>query len=167
MRAFFKHFRKVLFLSVVLLENPLAMAQSKLSSKEFFSKLSSQSMHLVEEFYDEKISFRDPIGEVKGLPAMKAYYTKLYSGAEYVKFDFDRQLISGNEEVLFWTMTLKSKNLNSGKEYSVSGNSHMIFSPITQKCIYHRDYFDMGDFVYERLPLLKNVIGIVKGRMKH
>ena len=83
------------------------------------------------------------------------------------RFDFDRQLVSGNEEVLFWTMTLKSKNLNSGKEYSVTGNSHMIFSTSTQKCIYHRDYFDMGAFVYERLSILKSVIGFIKDRMKH
>lgn len=145
----------------------MAMGHSKLNSKEFFSQLSSKTMHLVEEFYDEKIVFKDPLGEIKGLSELKTYYSNLYKGAESVRFDFDRQLNSGNEEVLFWSMTLKSKSLNAGKEYTVTGNSHMIFSTSSQKCVYHRDYFDMGAFVYERLPLLKNIIGLVKNRMKH
>ncbi|MEZ4815014.1 MAG: nuclear transport factor 2 family protein [Bdellovibrionota bacterium] len=142
------------------------MAQEKLDSKEFFSKLSPKTMNLVEEFYDEKILFQDPLGKISGLKAMKDYYSHLYEGAEYVHFEFDRQLKSGNEEVLFWKMTLKSKNLNSGKEYSVTGNSHMIFSTQSHKCVYHRDYFDMGSFVYERIPFLKNIIHFVKGKMK-
>jgi hypothetical protein len=139
---------------------------AQISSKEFFSKLNSQTMHLVDDFYDENATFKDPLGEITGSKKLRDYYTTLYQGAEYVRFDFTGQMANGNEEVLFWNMTLKSKNLNSGNEYTVSGNSHFLFSPETKKCTYHRDYFDMGDFVYERLPIIKNLINFIKKQMK-
>jgi hypothetical protein len=33
------------------------------------------------------------------------------------------------------------------------------------KVIYHRDYFDMGAFIYERVPVLDRVIAYVKGKL--
>jgi len=142
------------------------MANAKLGSKDFFTQLNSQSMHLIEEFYDEKIVFVDPLGQHSGQASIKEYYTKLYKGAEYVRFEFEDQIKQENSEVLFWKMTLKSPNLNGGNEYTVPGNSHFVFSPTTQKCVYHRDYFDMGDFVYERVPILKSIIRFVKSKLK-
>ena len=33
------------------------------------------------------------------------------------------------------------------------------------KAIAHRDYFDMGEFVYERVPVLRLIIRHIKNRM--
>ena len=143
------------------------MAQAKLSSKDFFSKLDANHMNLVDEFYDDKVSFQDPLGEIKGVAGVKDYYTGLYKNVESIRFEFTGQIQNGNEEVLFWVMYLKTKNLNGGKEFAVEGNSHFTFSTTSQKCIYHRDYFDMGEFIYERVPVLKNVIHFVKDKLKH
>jgi hypothetical protein len=151
---------------VFLSQTKSAMATPKLSSKEFFSKLSSQSMNLVDDFYDSKVIFRDPLNELHGSNEVKKYYSSLYKNVEYIKFDFEKQVSSGNEEVLFWIMHLRAKGLNSGKEILVSGNSHIVYSAESNKCIYHRDYFDMGEFIYEQVPILKNIISFVKNRLK-
>ncbi len=156
-----------LFSSLYLAQNFLLMAEAKMGSKEFFSKLSASNIQLVDDFYDVNVNFRDPLGEIKGVGAVKEYYAGLYKNVQSVRFDFDKQLQSGNEEVLFWTMYLKAKSLNGGEEFAVTGNSHIIFSSQSQKCIYHRDYFDMGEFIYERVPVLKSVISLVKDRLKH
>jgi hypothetical protein len=150
----------------LFLSQNLIMAAPKMSSKEFFSKLSSQSMNLVNEFYDSQVTFRDPIHELHGSEEVKKYYSNLYKNVEYIRFDYEKQLVSGNEEVLFWVMHLRAKGLNSGKDIAVSGNSHIIFSTESGKCIYHRDYFDMGEFIYEQVPILKNIISYVKNRLK-
>jgi hypothetical protein len=89
-----------------------------------------------------------------------------YKKVDSVRFEFERQIRNGNEEVLFWNMILKTPNLNGGKEFGVTGNSHFTFSAQTQKCIYHRDYFDMGDFIYERVPILKSIVKYLKNRLK-
>jgi len=151
---------------IFLGQTKVVMAAPKVGSKEFFSKLTAQSMNLVDEFYDSKIIFRDPINELRGSAQVKEYYSHLYKNVDYIKFDFEKQLVSGNEEVLFWVMHLRAKGLNSGKEITVSGNSHIIYSTESGKCIYHRDYFDMGEFIYEQVPVLKNIISYVKNRLK-
>ena len=158
-----KLLRVVFFL---FLSQNFIMARPKLSSKEFFSKLTSQSMNLVDEFYDSKVIFRDPLNELHGAEEVKKYYSNLYKNVEYIRFEYEKQLVSGNEEVLFWVMHLRAKGLNSGKDIAVSGNSHIIYSTENGKCIYHRDYFDMGEFIYEQVPVLKNIISFVKNRLK-
>lgn len=151
---------------LLFLSQNLIMATPKISSKEFFSKLNAQSMNLVDDFYDVKVTFRDPLHEIQGSEAVKKYYSNLYKNVEYIRFDFEKQLISGNEEVLFWVMHLRAKGLNSGNDIAVSGNSHIIYSTESRKCIYHRDYFDMGEFIYEQVPVLKNIIFYIKNRLK-
>ena len=55
---------------------------------------------------------------------------------------------------LEWKMHLKTKALNGGKEMTVDGMSLVTFGS-QGKAISHRDYFDMGEFVYEKIPVLK------------
>lgn len=62
-------------------------------------------------------------------------------------------------------MRLKTPALNSGMTFSVDGSSLIEFSGPEGKAISHRDYFDMGEFVYERIPILKLIIQAIKKRL--
>lgn len=131
----------------------------------FFNSLNKDSLHLADEFYDENVEFQDPIHQLKGSKAIKEYYGELYKNAEKVHFEFTNAVSQGSTHVLVWNMHLKTNSLNSGKEFSVTGNSLIIFGGKDNKVIYHRDYFDMGEFVYERVPVLKNIINFIKQKM--
>ena len=71
---------------------------------------------------------------------------------------------ASSSSVSFWTMVLKAKSLNGGKEIRVIGNSHFRFDPGTGLALYHRDYFDMGEFIYERIPVVGGLIRFIKGK---
>ncbi|HDY7901818.1 TPA: nuclear transport factor 2 family protein, partial [Vibrio vulnificus] len=45
----------------------------------------------------------------------------------------------------------------------VKGVSHLKFE--AGKVIYHRDYFDLGEMLYENLPLLGGIIRAIKQRL--
>ncbi len=62
-------------------------------------------------------------------------------------------------------MYLKAPSLNSGREITVDGVSLITFRGAEGKVISHRDYFDMGEFIYERVPILSSVIGFIKNKM--
>lgn len=158
---------KKIFLTILLLANVVeAQVKTKMSVKDFFAGLNKNTMHLVDEFYAQEINFEDPIGSLQGRQNMKAYYEKLYREVKSIKFDFSKEFWNGNDYVGLWVMTLETPNLNSGKPVVVTGNSHITFDQNGQ-AIYHRDYFDMGAFIYEQIPILKNIILVVKGRLKH
>jgi len=60
-------------------------------------------------------------------------------------------------------MTYRHPRLNGGKDISVQGASRLEFRD--GKVIQHRDFFDAGELLYEQVPVLRNVIGLLKRRM--
>jgi len=158
----------ILFFMLTLSSFSWGQNMSNLNNKDktkvFFEKLTKDTMHLVDEFYDPQIDFTDPIGSLKGSAKMKAYYANMYKNVKAIRFDFSQLLESGDTVVGIWRMTLVTDKLNGGEPVVVDGNSVLRFKD--GKAIYHRDYFDMGAFIYEQLPVLGFVVKKVKGRFK-
>ncbi|MEN9722895.1 MAG: hypothetical protein RJB38_881 [Pseudomonadota bacterium] len=134
------------------------------SVEEFFNQLNQKTMHLVDDFYAENTHFLDPVVDIHGRAGVRAYYENLYRNVESIRFEFSSQVVQGDEQVAFWTMVLRAKGLEGGREIRVLGNSHFRFDPQTGQALYHRDYFDMGEFIYERVPVLGGVIRYIKKR---
>lgn len=131
----------------------------------FFEKLSKENMSLVDDFYHPQVDFTDPIGSIKGSDKIKAYYANMYKNVNSINFKFTNFYESENTVVAVWTMTLETKQLNGGSPFSVDGNSVITFNDKGQ-AITHRDYFDMGAFIYERLPVVGFVIKKIKHRLE-
>ena len=141
------------------------MTQSHLKAKDFFLLLNKNTMNLVDDFYDENILFRDPMVEIANRKKIKDYYTNLYNNVDSISWVFPEEINDRDSCVLTWKMTLTAKNFNGNKPVIVDGVSVIKFGGKEGKAIYHRDYFDMGAFVYEGLPILGGMIRFVKSRM--
>jgi hypothetical protein len=129
-----------------------------------FEHLNKDTMHLVDEFYHSDIEFHDPIGTVNGVKKMRRYYERMYQGVTSIKFEFTNFVESGDDLVGIWKMTLVTPNLKGGEPVVVDGNSVVKFK--NGKAIYHRDYFDMGVFIYENIPVLGFMVKKIKNRFK-
>jgi len=132
---------------------------------EFFKQLNKDSMELVEEFYRPNAVLVDPLGRIEGSKRIRAYYEYQYQNAESISWDIGTEFVSGKEHSFNWTMNLKAAALNGGKEFAVDGMSRLVVED-DGKVSFHQDYFDVGAFLYEKIPVLKNVIYFIKGRMK-
>lgn len=131
-----------------------------------FEKLDKNSLNLVTEFYHADVDFIDPVGKIKGAQGIKNYYQGMYKNVKSIRFDFDHIYESGNTVIGVWTMTLETDKLNGGEAFKVEGNSVVTFDK-DGKAIYHRDYFDMGAFVYERIPVIGYIIKKLRQNMEH
>lgn len=151
----------------LLKKEPAVSSNENLSNidraKNFFDRLRVDQLSLVDDFYDAQADFRDPLHELKGAAAIKAYYASLYKSVESIRFDYSRAYATGAVVTLEWTMRLRAPALAS-EEVIVDGVSVIEFGGTQGKVIRHRDYFDMGEFVYERLPVLKHLIKAIKKR---
>ena len=132
----------------------------------FFNALNKENLAVVDQFYDEQAVLQDPIGKQVGVAQIKDYYRRMYQNVEQIKFDFHDSVQQDQKFVVMWTMTLKASSLNSGNPVKVEGNSHIVINPKNDKAIYHRDYFDMGEFIYEHIPVLGRLVNFVKGKLK-
>jgi len=134
-------------------------------AKTFFDQLNKDQLHLVDQFYDSQVVFQDPIHTLNGASALKKYYEGLYRNVDEIRFVYGPSIEQGNTVSLTWRMHLQTPALQSGKELTVDGVSVITFGGTENKAIHHRDYFDMGEFVYERVPVLSSIITYIKKRM--
>lgn len=130
-----------------------------------FKNLRHETMGLLTDFYHPEVEFQDPLGAINGLPALHDYYRQMYEGVQSIDFTFTDEVVQGDHHVVMWIMRVQAKKLNGGKPVEVTGNSSIIFDGATDQAIYHRDYFDMGAFIYEHVPVLGWAIDKIKRRL--
>lgn len=135
--------------------------------EKVFNQLRADNLHILDDFYHTEIAFYDPVGELKGLDDMKAYYAGMYENVKDIRFDFSDHLVQGDVFSSFWDMTFKAEGLNGGDPITIQGISRIEFDPETNLVIYHRDYFDMGSMVYEHIPVVGAMIRYIKGKFEH
>lgn len=129
-----------------------------------YDKVRADNLYLLDELYDEELVFEDPLDRTEGLDEFKVYMEAMYQYVEEISWDYRDEVIDGDTHVLVWTMTLRTASLNKGEPFTIDGVSHLKFGE-SNKIIYHRDYFDMGEYIYERVPVVKWFVNFVKRRM--
>ncbi len=131
--------------------------------KRIFNELDADHLHLVGELYADKVEFRDPIHAVDGVGNLRTYFANLYDGVKSCQFTFESELAGEGEAMLSWTMHMEHGRFRKGETVHVPGMSHIRYAD--GKVTYHRDYFDMGRLIYERVPLLGAVVRKIKSRL--
>jgi hypothetical protein len=135
-----------------------------MTAQEFFHGLNINTMNTVAEFYAADAEFHDPSVSVKGADAIRAHYAYQYASLRSIRWVFEPDVTQGDRTVLIWKMTIEHPSLRGGAAFTVPGSSLIRFNA-AGKAVYHRDYFDMGAFVYEQLPVLRSLIRFIKGRV--
>lgn len=128
-----------------------------------YKSLNRDNLDSLGSIYTDDIIFTDPVHRIAGLNNLISYFTTLYSNAHHVKFIFANHLQSGDLAFVDWELSFSHRKLNKGRKIRVSGVSRLIFRK--GKVYEHRDYFDLGEMIYENVPLLGKVITSLKGRM--
>ncbi|MGE3609523.1 MAG: DUF1295 domain-containing protein [Bacteriovoracaceae bacterium] len=173
--AFFPWFpKKLLFIALTLLSFSITkhtfasgeVMNQQEKMKKVFNELRADNIQILDNFYAQDTVFIDPLGKHNGILSVKAYYQNLYKNVKSIHFKFNDIVSSGNTHALVWTMTLEADGLNGGKPITLEGNSHIKFND-ANLVVYHRDYFDMGEFIYEHVPVLGWTIKKVKEKLKN
>lgn len=128
-----------------------------------FEELNIETMDLLDDFYHDDVHFVDPVVDVHGLEDLRKHYEHQYEKALDIGFKFVDEHITGDTHTVEWTMTLRTKRLNKGQEFTVPGVSVITFKD--DKVIYHRDYFDLGDMLYERIVIMRFFVKKIKKRL--
>lgn len=134
--------------------------------RHVYNAVNKESMNLLPEFYAADVTFEDPLGTIQGLDALTRYYTEMYKNVQEIRFDISDEVAQGDQHVIMWTLHMKVKGLNKGEEVTCKGNSFLRFNQ-EGLVVYHRDYFDMGEFIYQHVPVLRFFVRQVNKRLEH
>ncbi|MCG7586144.1 nuclear transport factor 2 family protein [Photobacterium sp. OFAV2-7] len=128
-----------------------------------YNQLTKHNLIELEALYHADVTFEDPAHKMVGWPNLHDYFTRLFRTVNECQFEVHDTLSAQNIAYIQWTMTFSHPRIAGGKPRSVRGCSRLEYKD--QRVIYHRDYFDMGEMVYEGVPILGSVIRRIKVSM--
>lgn len=131
--------------------------------QEVFRRLRHDKLELLDEIYSPGVVFEDPLHRVVGLAELRRYFAKMYAGVASIDFEFGEPVVAPGRAMLTWTMRMTHKRLRPGEELALPGVSDIRFEGALAS--YHRDYFDAGALLYERLPVLGGLVRAVRARV--
>jgi hypothetical protein len=129
---------------------------------QLFRELRHDTLHRLDEVYDERILFEDPLHRIEGRDALRAYFDRMYAGVESIDFEYGELMRDPGQAMVTWSMQLRHRRFRPGELLTLPGASHLRF---TDRVHYHRDYFDAGALIYERLPLVGGVVRAIRRRV--
>lgn len=130
--------------------------------KIYFTEVNAFEADFLNEFYDEEITFIDPIHQIKGLSKLIDYFNKLNANVRGGGFTFTDETIVGDIVYLQWKLEIQLKKPKM--RIRSSGISVLV---IKDKIVSQRDYFDAGELFYENIPVLGGLIKWIKRKLSH
>ncbi|GAB6260374.1 nuclear transport factor 2 family protein [Photobacterium sp. R1] len=129
-----------------------------------YTNLDKHNLASLADLYHPDVVFEDPAHRVMGRQALDDYFLQLYKHVTHCRFDIHQTLVQNQADqqqgCVVWTMNFAHPRIDQGQLRQVQGCSVLRFQE--NRVIYHRDYFDLGEMVYEGIPILGRVIKTIK-----
>ena len=129
----------------------------------FFEQLSPAGVATIGQLYAPQARFKDPFNEVQGVPAIEAIFAHMFKALEQPRFVVTGRVVQGQQCFLTWDFLFAFKNFEKGVTQTVRGASHLVLDAqgmVTQ----HRDYWDVAEELYEKLPVVGALMRWLKQR---
>lgn len=119
--------------------------------------------------YTDDIRFTDPAHTVVGIDALASYLNHQYAPVTACTFTATGEWACGDTLFLQWDMVLRHPRLAGGNRITVNGLSQLQCHSCADgqtRIALHRDYFDLGQLLYENVPLLGSATRWLKRRLQ-
>jgi steroid delta-isomerase len=129
----------------------------------FFETLTPHSVALLGQLYTDDAYFKDPFNEVRGLSAVQGVYSHMYRALENPRFVITARVVQADQCFLSWDFKFRFKSFDRQTEQTVRGGSHLLLAE-DGRIRSHRDYWDVAEELYEKLPVLGSLMRWLKRR---
>lgn len=137
--------------------NPQLLAKTLIA---LYNRGGTYTMEQLSAVYSADIVFTDPAHSIAGLDALCVYLNHQYSNVQYCEFTLKSEYPSGDSLFLEWDMAVRHPKLKSGQTIVVNGISHLQYrteAGNSLQVFLHRDYFDLGQLLYENVPFIGTI----------
>ncbi|MCB5162546.1 nuclear transport factor 2 family protein [Marinomonas algarum] len=129
--------------------------------KAFYQDVKRPQLDKINEVYAEDVLFKDPVHELRGAEKLHAYLSEMCINVHSGRFEFLDQITSENTAYIKWNMHFKHPKLGN-KTITVRGMSQVQFH---DRIYFHEDIYDLGQMLYEHVPLLGVAVKGLKKRL--
>jgi steroid delta-isomerase len=122
----------------------------------FFETIDPDNVGLLAQVYTEDVFFKDPFNEVRGLAAVVPIFSHMFRQVDQPRFVVTSHVLQGDQAFLTWDFLFRMKRFSSA-EQCIRGATHLRFAN-DGRANFHRDYWDVAEELYEKLPLLGSLM---------
>lgn len=116
---------------------------------DWYETISVDSLSQLPEFYTDDCYFKDPFNETRSREDIHRIFTAMFDTLDSPRFIVDEMIGDGAKAFLAWRFEFGWR----GRRMTILGGSHLRFSS-DGRVQYHRDYWDVAEELYEKLPVL-------------
>lgn len=127
----------------------------------WFNQLEPAALAQLEGYYAADARFKDPFNDVTGPEAIRQVFEHMYRTLEQPHFVVTGAVCQGDEAFLTWDFRFRFKRFNPALEQTVRGTTHLRFDA-AGLVVWHRDYWDVAEELYEKIPGLGGVMRWLK-----
>jgi hypothetical protein len=154
------------------MNNPLTTAHDAVPEEHiaeierFFTDMTPAHLDRLDHVYSLDAAFKDPFNEVQGVAAIRVIFQHMYDSLSRPRFVMNTRVVQGRQCFLTWDFVFGMRGQSS--EVTVRGASHLVLAPGSDgrwRIVVHRDYWDVAEELYEKLPLLGGLMRWLKRRV--
>jgi len=116
----------------------------------YFETISPATVARIGEIYTDDAWFKDPFNEVTGAPAIGRIFAHMFEQVDAPRFVVHDCVGDAREAFLTWDFEFRRAG---GEPLRIRGASHLRLAP-DGRIRWHRDYWDTGEELYAKLPLI-------------
>lgn len=119
----------------------------------FYESLSPADVGRIAELYAPDARFRDPFNDVSGTGAIESIFAHMFVQVRSPRFVVHEALAQGDAAMLVWDFEFAFPAPLPARPQRVRGCTHLRFDA-SDRIAWHRDYWDVAEELYEKLPVL-------------
>lgn len=127
---------------------------------DFFETLTLETASQLGRVYAQDVTFKDPFNEVKGLCETTRLFTHMFKQVNGPRFVVETKIVQGDDALITWQFFFRMHHF-SNKEQCIRGATHLRFNQDGLVSM-HRDYWDAAEELYEKLPVLRSLMRVLK-----
>ena len=126
---------------------------------QFYETLTPATLATIEHFYAEDAYFKDPFNEVTSLREIRAIFVKMFRTLQAPRFTVTERIVGDDLVALTWHFDFEWR----GSPFQVHGATVLRFGS-DGRVTHHRDYWDVAEELYEKLPVVGTLMRWLKRR---
>lgn len=133
--------------------------------QDFLSEMTAERIRSdIRDVYAPDVFMNDTLRTLEGVDEVEEYLLETVARTSFVRVRFDDIARSGGDYYLRWFMEYQSDRINGGNVVESIGMTHIRFNA-DGRVILHQDYWDSGDGLFGRVPVVGWMIRSLKSRM--
>lgn len=132
----------------------------------FFEHLQPDDVARLDAFYTSDARFKDPFNEVQGIEAIARIFSHMFDTMDAPRFVITQQVQQGAHCFVTWDFLFSMPRMDHGATQTIRGATHFLLREEGHcwRVALHRDYWDVAEELYEKIPWVGGLMRWLKNR---